>query len=225
MDTSNNGASTEFKLLESAMALFSEKGYRGACIREIIERAGVTRPVLYYYFKNKEDLFCRLVETGFSEMFAVLSAVQAEEMPCRSKLRRIMAVTFQRAEESLGIVRLILQAVFSSPCENLRLDMTKLAEERLRHFACIMQKGLDAGELSGGNAATLALTFVGIMDMHIMAKVHRPEAILTEELADYLVDLFMEGASGVSGDAFESPFPLASYLEQPRETLNRVAET
>ncbi len=38
------------RLLESALVLFSEKGYEGASIREIIERAGVTRPVLYYYF-------------------------------------------------------------------------------------------------------------------------------------------------------------------------------
>ena len=36
----------ESKLLESALALFSDKGYEGTSIREIIEGAGVTRPVL-----------------------------------------------------------------------------------------------------------------------------------------------------------------------------------
>jgi len=58
--THSNGASdpangAEIRLLEGALSLFSKKGYEGASVREIIEEAGVTRPVLYYYFKNKED--------------------------------------------------------------------------------------------------------------------------------------------------------------------------
>ena len=39
------------KLLESALTLFSQKGYEGTSIREIIQGAEVTRPVLYYYFR------------------------------------------------------------------------------------------------------------------------------------------------------------------------------
>ena len=44
----------EARVLKSAIKLFSEKGYSATTIREIIAEAGVTRPVLYYYFKNKE---------------------------------------------------------------------------------------------------------------------------------------------------------------------------
>ncbi|MBW2208934.1 MAG: helix-turn-helix transcriptional regulator, partial [Deltaproteobacteria bacterium] len=44
-------------LLEAATALFAQKGYAGTSVREIVERAGVTKPVLYYYFENKEGLF------------------------------------------------------------------------------------------------------------------------------------------------------------------------
>ncbi|HOH51706.1 MAG TPA: helix-turn-helix domain-containing protein, partial [Candidatus Hydrogenedentes bacterium] len=54
-----SGNEAEARLLESALKIFSEKGYEGTSIREIIEGAGVTRPVLYYYFQNKEDLFRR----------------------------------------------------------------------------------------------------------------------------------------------------------------------
>lgn len=64
----------ETKLLRSALTLFSEKGYEGTSIREIIEGAGVTRPVLYYYFENKEDLFRRLFETTFSELIQRIDA-------------------------------------------------------------------------------------------------------------------------------------------------------
>ena len=49
-------------LLAAATALFAQKGYAGTSVREIVERAGVTKPVLYYYFENKEGLFRAILE-------------------------------------------------------------------------------------------------------------------------------------------------------------------
>ncbi|HUW62239.1 MAG TPA: TetR/AcrR family transcriptional regulator [Candidatus Bathyarchaeia archaeon] len=222
------GTGTECKLLDSALALFSEKGYKGTTIREIIERAGVTRPVLYYYFKNKEDLFCRIVETSFAELGADLDQIIQTPGSCHAKLTAVMSATFAGAEESVGMVRLLLQAVFASPAEGLRLDMTKMVEGRLDRLARIMQEGLDAGELDGGDAQSLALVFAGIMDMHIMAKIYRPEAVLAPDLADYLVDLFVKGAGGGATNKMKTTFETAAgsrpYKNNPNAAQNRVAE-
>ena len=223
-----DGAGTECKLLDSALALFAEKGYKGTCIREIIERARVTRPVLYYYFKNKEDLFCRLVETSFAELDADLDRVIQTPGSCRYKLKSVMSTTFERAENSFDLVRLLLQAVFASPAEGLRLDMTKMVEGRLDRLAHIMQEGLDVGELAGGDALSLALVFASIMDMHIMAKMHRPESVLTPDLAHYLVDLFIQGAGNGATNKMQYAFRPAAgahpYKDNPNAVLNRVAE-
>ena len=222
------GAGTECKLLDSALALFSEKGYKGTSIREIIERAGVTRPVLYYYFKNKEDLFCLIVETSYVELGADLDQIIQTPGTCHAKLTAVMSATFAGAEESVGIVRLLLQAVFASPAEGLRLDMTKMIEGRLDRLARIMQEGLDAGELDGGDAQSLALVFAGIMDMHIMAKMHRPQAVLTPDLANYLVDLFIQGAGGGVTNKMQYAFRPAAGARPYKNNLdakqNRVAE-
>ncbi len=50
------------RLLETATELFAEKGYAGTSVREIVDRAGVSKPVLYYYFKSKEGLFYAILE-------------------------------------------------------------------------------------------------------------------------------------------------------------------
>lgn len=191
-----SGQNTECKLLNAAQALFSEKGYKGASIREIIERAGVTRPVLYYYFKNKEDLFCRLVESSFAELGDDLDEILRAPGTCRSRLKSLMTKTFARAEESPELVRLLLQAIFSNGCDGLRLDTVTLVERRLERVAAIIQGGLDAGELAGGDAPAMAMAFLGMMDMHIMLKTHRPQMLLTPQLAENLVALFFAGAGG-----------------------------
>lgn len=44
------------KLLETALALFAERGFEGTTIKELSERAGVSLGLMYHYFKNKESL-------------------------------------------------------------------------------------------------------------------------------------------------------------------------
>ena len=41
------------RIRKAAIGLFTEKGYAACSTREICERAGVTKPVLYYHFHSK----------------------------------------------------------------------------------------------------------------------------------------------------------------------------
>jgi TetR/AcrR family transcriptional regulator len=185
----------ETKLLASALSLFSEKGYEGTSIREIIEGAGVTRPVLYYYFENKEDLFRRLVEMKFAEFTAEIKEVLNRLDSCRDRLKAVMGRAFLLAEDNPEAIRLILQVLFAAPLQGPPMDRNMLLHQRFRLLELIMADGLANGELSGGDAQSLALVFMGIMDMHVMAKSNRPQTRLTRELAEGLVELFLSGAT------------------------------
>lgn len=50
------------RLLNVALQLFAEKGYEATSVRKIALAAEVTKPTLYYYFKNKEGLYLETVE-------------------------------------------------------------------------------------------------------------------------------------------------------------------
>lgn len=182
------------RLLESALVLFSEKGYEGASIREIIERAGVTRPVLYYYFENKEHLFCRLVETWFARMTAEMERTLAGVEGCRERLMAFIAQSFDLARRSPSVIRLLFQVFLSPTLEHLELDRDALWEPRFSLVTAIMQEGIDSSVLNGEDSETLAMAFCGLMDYHVMAHVNHPEQELSEELGRRLVDLFLNGA-------------------------------
>lgn len=211
---------TESRLLVSALTLFSQKGYEGTTIREIIESAGVTRPVLYYYFANKEDLFRRLVVRWFVEILADYDRILSSAQGCRERLKALIWNGFQRAEHEPEAVRLVLQVFFSPPQEGPDLSDEPLLEERYARLVEVMQDGVTAGELSGGDPEALALAFSGIMDLHVMAKSRYPEIRLTEELATGLVDLFMDGAASVGREGrhlecpFEKGFPRSPFAER-----------
>jgi len=49
-------------ILEKAMELFSQKGFKGSTTREIASCAGVTEVTLYRHFSSKEEVFCDIAK-------------------------------------------------------------------------------------------------------------------------------------------------------------------
>jgi AcrR family transcriptional regulator len=49
-------------ILEAAVRLFSEKGFRGVTTRELAAAVGVSEPVLYQHFETKRDLYRAIIE-------------------------------------------------------------------------------------------------------------------------------------------------------------------
>lgn len=67
------------QLIRTALRLFSEKGYRGASVRDIARSAGVNEALLYHYFKSKADLF-RAVLNQYAPL-RVFGATPPSETP------------------------------------------------------------------------------------------------------------------------------------------------
>jgi len=61
-----NIKNTEIKkeeIMHQAFKLMAKKGIVGISMREIAQNCGVTKPVLYYYFKDKEELCYEMIKT------------------------------------------------------------------------------------------------------------------------------------------------------------------
>ena len=54
-------------ILKSALDLFYAKGYDAVGVQEIVDKAGISKPTLYYYFGSKLGLLQNLLETGYQE--------------------------------------------------------------------------------------------------------------------------------------------------------------
>ena len=61
---------TRGRILDAAVRQFSENGLAGARTEQIAEEAGVNKALLYYYFKNKEDLYEAALDAVFESVRA-----------------------------------------------------------------------------------------------------------------------------------------------------------
>ena len=50
------------EIMDAAMLLFMEKGYANTTTQDIVDKVNISRGLLYYHFKNKEDILYYLVE-------------------------------------------------------------------------------------------------------------------------------------------------------------------
>jgi AcrR family transcriptional regulator len=59
---------TRRKILESAAQVFSEKGFYGAVVDDIVKASGTSKGAVYFYFESKEQIFLSLVEDFVSRI-------------------------------------------------------------------------------------------------------------------------------------------------------------
>ena len=67
------------QILDAALKAFAEYGYERASIAVICEKAGVARPTLYQYFKDKRSLFRELLEGSLHGIHERIHVWQATE--------------------------------------------------------------------------------------------------------------------------------------------------
>jgi AcrR family transcriptional regulator len=76
---------TRQQLVDVARHLFTERGYAGTSIEDIIDRAGVARGALYHHFPGKDALFAAVYQVVQAEVAsAVVTAALAADDPAQA---------------------------------------------------------------------------------------------------------------------------------------------
>lgn len=77
------------QLLQIATQVFGKGGYAATTTAEIAHTAGVTEPILYRHFKNKQELFQAIIESVSAGMIAGLNALIEKENDPVKRLRKV----------------------------------------------------------------------------------------------------------------------------------------
>jgi AcrR family transcriptional regulator len=86
---------TRGRILNAALAIFRERGFEGATMREIAEAAEVATGAAYYYFDSKESLVMAFYERAQQEMRADLEAKLTRCRTLEGCLRIIITEKFE----------------------------------------------------------------------------------------------------------------------------------
>ena len=122
-------------LLNTALELFHAKGYDAVGVQEIVDRAGVTKPTLYYYFGSKLGLLKSLLESRYSILEAQITEASKTPGNLPQVLYQVARVFFDFAASQEKFY-LFMLALFYSGRENEAFQTVSPLIER--HYQLIV---------------------------------------------------------------------------------------
>src|SRR5829696_9013790 len=124
--------------LEAAHGLFAERGYAAVTMDEIAAAIGVTKPLLYNYFGNKERLYLACLERAGEAMFATVGKAVSQADSPADALRRGLHAFFAFVDEDRDAWRVLFDETLPAGGEIAE----RVAEYRERLLALVAQTNL-----------------------------------------------------------------------------------
>lgn len=149
---------TPAALIDAACDLFAARGYDGASIRAITDRADANLGAVTYHFGSKEALYHAVIESKVGPLKAKVVGAAGGDAPPLERILEIVAILFDHYAEDPGLPRLILQQVASGqpPPPPARSWIRTLAGT----LGLLVQEGQADGTIRDGDPRFLALGVV-----------------------------------------------------------------
>lgn len=175
------------RILNTAWQLFQQKGYRGVSVDEICSRCGLTKPTLYYYFHDKEDLFVAVLTRELRRFQDVLEQPGGLEQ----RLQRMAAAVLDNFQTEYTV--LLRDREHIKKPENQLAVRDAFRGSLFNPLNALMRSGLESGELQGRSPELLTLVFLGMVNNFINRAAEM--GLDTSTLAAELTRLFLKGAA------------------------------
>lgn len=202
------------ELMEAALRVFAERGYRAAKLEEVAEAAGVSKSTLYQYFTGKADLLLqalhhrRLADQAESDRH-----LQELTGPASAKLRLLVRKGFERWKRPahLEVLRLMGEVRAEAP-EVMREWYRTGVASGWQRIAALIEAGQEAGEFRrDADAEAVARVFTsGLVYQLLLLSVPDIETIApfdTDRLVDSGLDHLLHGLRPVA--AVQAPQSVA----------------
>ena len=152
------------RLLETAIGKFAEKGYAGTSVREIVEHAGVSKPVLYYYFQSKEGLFLAILDMAENLQKQLLSEILESKGNVLDRLLILYRRLYEGVEEHRSLYRMIY-GLISGPAQGAPdYDFTRYHRHMINAICEIYNAGIDSGEVKKIAPKEVAYLVLSLID-------------------------------------------------------------
>lgn len=178
-------------ILRAAAVLFRERGYERTRLNDIADALNVTKPTLYYYVKNKEDILVEIQQTGLDEITDELNSLRRGAQTGAEALKRIIVRYANWATSEFGVCVARHFVARLSQENDARLRKARRALDR--RIRATIASGIDDGSLRPCEPWVVTAAIVGAINWMAFWYEARAGRMTAAELGNAYFDLFVEG--------------------------------
>jgi AcrR family transcriptional regulator len=187
-----NGTLRKAQVLEVAIRIFSERGYRGTSIIDLAEGVGVGKSSLYHYIRSKQDLLVECYDNVLEESLAAERAIVARGLAPAEALKEILVDRIVYTCEN----RRLLQIFFEEEAELPAASAETLLRHRREYadtLVDLVESGVEDGSLQISTTPKIVVnTMLGAANW--VYKWYDPSGAMTpEELGNTIAEALLNG--------------------------------
>ena len=148
-------------VLQAAAQLFNERGFHATSLDDIAARLNVTKPTLYYYVKNKDEILLQCVGKGLAMMLEGIDASRAAGGKAIDQLMTCMQVYARIVTQDFGMC-LIRVGDEQVPPES-RKELRRLKSAIDQEFRRLVAEGVAEGSIQPCDPKITAFVIAGAL--------------------------------------------------------------
>jgi AcrR family transcriptional regulator len=190
-------------VLKTAAHLFLEQGYRRTSLSELAKRLKITKPALYYYFRNKEEILVECYKSGTSKIEDSLDRALAVRGSGLDKTRAyVEAYARVIVSEDFGrCVAMLDDGELSAAARREVRNLKRHIDTSLRSH---IEEGIADGSIAPCNSKLAAFALAGAINW--IGSWYSPEGELgPEEIARQFATLLSDGLRNRSHNSHITP--------------------
>lgn len=184
---------TKETILNSAIKVFSTKGYDGATMDDVAIVGGVAKGTLYYHFKSKEELFKYVIDEGIKSMEEKSSSVLSLEQEPIDKIRALIKIQLELVHEYKDFFRVALSELWGN--EERQSDLRITIKEHIEYLSNHIKKAIEAGAIEKNDSEFLTYTFFGGLCTLAIYDIINEDKYDVNELTEKLITYISKGIS------------------------------
>jgi AcrR family transcriptional regulator len=145
------------QILEKALTVFINDGFEDATFQKIADQCGITRTILYLYFKNKKEIFTYSIKQMLSKVEEKINTIRCDDsLNSVDKITNVILSIFSLFEQNRQLLSVIMDYLLHlSKNNNNPEERVRRRTVRLRHIlASMVIEGVKTGELKKVNIKT-----------------------------------------------------------------------
>jgi len=190
-------------VLRAAAQLFNEKGFHATSLDEVAERLHVTKPTLYYYAKNKDEILFGCVRAGLDLVRAGIAEAAGSGGSALDKLQACMRAYAHVVTQDFGMC--VIRVGEDPLPEAGRRELRQLKAQIDLEFRQLIEQGIAEGSIAPCNAKLAAFTLAGALSW--IGRWYQPGGELSpDDIAGQCIAVLL---NGIVRRAEPAPAPVA----------------
>lgn len=164
---------TKREILEVAFAEFAENGLTGGNTDAIAAQANITKRLIFYYFKSKEELFTAVLEMAYAKMRVAEEDLHLGALEPEAAIRRLAEFTFDFDQANPEFVRLVtIENIHRGRHIRNSSKLKEMTRPIISQIAEVLEKGVRSGAIRRGidpyelHMTLNALCFFSVANRH-----------------------------------------------------------